>query len=165
MAAPVVEVVVEAGAWDAAMLTPLAERACAAALRAAGAPSAVWEVALLATDDAAMARLNAGFRGRDRATNVLSWPAADLRPETPGSTPRPPETDADLHLGDIALGWETCRAEAIEADRPLAQHLAHLIVHALLHLLGYDHGTDADATLMEGLERIALAELGVPDPY
>jgi probable rRNA maturation factor len=72
----------------------------------------------------------------------------------------PPE-----ELGDIALAWETCAREAAEADKPVEHHVAHLLVHGLLHLLGFDHETDPDAELMEELETRILARLGVPDPY
>lgn len=107
-------------------------------------------VTVLLTDDEAVRELNGRFRGKDYATNVLSFPA-----------PRNPEG----FLGDIALAYGVCFREAQEQGKPLAHHLQHLVAHGVLHLVGYDHETDAEAEQMEGLERVILAGLGVPDPY
>ena len=107
-------------------------------------------LALLLTDDATMADLNRRFRQQDRPTNVLSFPA----PQNP-----------ERFLGDIALAFGVCEREAREQGKPLAHHLQHLVAHGVLHLLGYDHETDAQAEEMEGLERAVLAGLGIPDPY
>jgi probable rRNA maturation factor len=161
-----VEVSVEAGAWDVLDLEPLAARAVAAALARSGLDPAAWEVSLLACDDARIAALNATFRGKARPTNVLSWPSAERGAAIAGTVPAPPAPgDGDPELGDIALAYETCAREAREAGRPLCDHVTHLVVHATLHLLGYNHETDADAALMEGREVEILASLGVPDPY
>ena len=86
---------------------------------------------------------------------------------TPGGDPLPAEPGIDglLELGDIALAYETCATEAQAAEKPLADHVTHLIVHGLLHLLGYDHENDPDALLMEGLEREILGKMGLDDPY
>jgi probable rRNA maturation factor len=102
------------------------------------------------TDDATVRELNTRFRGKDAPTNVLSFPA----PEVPAG-----------QLGDIALAFGVCAREAAEQRKPLAHHLQHLVIHGVLHLLGYDHETDPDAERMEGRERALLAGLGVPDPY
>ncbi|KQW69096.1 rRNA maturation factor [Phenylobacterium sp. Root77] len=107
-------------------------------------------VTVLLTDDESVRDLNARFRGKDYATNVLSFPA-----------PQNPEG----HLGDIALAFGVCAREATEQGKPLAHHLQHLVAHGVLHLVGYDHEIDAEAEHMEGLERVILAGLGVPDPY
>lgn len=107
-------------------------------------------VTILLTDDENVRELNARFRKKDYATNVLSFPA-----------PQNPEG----HLGDIALAFGVCTREAAEQGKPLAHHLQHLVAHGVLHLVGYDHETDAEAEQMEGLERVILAGLGVPDPY
>ena len=107
-------------------------------------------VTILLTDDESVRELNARFRQKDNATNVLSFPA-----------PQNPEG----HLGDIALAFGVCAREAVEQGKPLAHHLQHLVAHGVLHLVGYDHETDAEAEQMEGLERVILAGLGVPDPY
>jgi phosphate starvation-inducible protein PhoH and related proteins len=105
--------------------------------------------AVLFTTDAAVQELNLQWRGKDKPTNVLSFPA----PETAGT------------LGDIALAYETCAREAAEQGKSLKDHATHLLVHGLLHLLGYDHEADDDAAEMEGLEKDILAKLGLDDPY
>ena len=161
-AEPLLEVVVEDDRWAAVDLEGLADRAARAVLTYLGLPPEGFEIALLAADDARLADLNGTFRGKPVPTNVLSWPAQELRPPR---TPRPGPPGMPESLGDIALAWETCAREAAEAGRPLQAHLTHLVVHATLHLLGHDHGCDAQATVMEGLEVAILAQLGVPDPY
>ncbi|MGI1663022.1 rRNA maturation RNase YbeY [Palleronia sp. KMU-117] len=158
-----VEVLVEGGDWDAAALEALALRAVAATFGHLGIGGDL-EVAVLACDDARIAALNADFRGKPQPTNVLSWPSEDRGADEDGAVPRPPEAGEDT-LGDIAIAHETCLREAAEAARPFEDHVAHLLVHATLHLLGYDHTRPKDAELMEGLEVEILATLGVPDPY
>jgi probable rRNA maturation factor len=111
-------------------------------------------ISVLLTDDAAMRVLNARWRGLDKPTDVLSFPA-----EAPGA---PGE---QAFLGDIALGRETSHADAARLGRPMTAHLAHLAVHGFLHLLGYDHVDAEDARRMESLECEILAGLGIPDPY
>jgi probable rRNA maturation factor len=123
---------------------------------------------VLFTGDAAVAALNGRFRGKPAPTNVLSWPAFALAPPAPGAVPPPPPAgpaDAPCFLGDVALAGETVAQEAAGRGLALSAHAAHLVAHAVLHLLGYDHGTDEDAGVMEALERRALARLGVKDPY
>ena len=116
--------------------------------------SADSELSLLFTDDAHIRRLNATWRGKDRPTDVLSFPAlCDLTP------PLGPL------IGDIAFARETARAAARARGVPLEAHASHLLVHGFLHLLGYDHQDDAAAQRMENLESMALSRLGVPDPY
>ena len=107
-------------------------------------------ITVLLTDDESVRELNRQFRGKDSATNVLSFPA-------------PPNPED--HLGDVALAYGICAREAAEQGKPIAHHLTHLTVHGVLHLLGYDHIGDDEAEAMEGLERVVLAGLGVPDPY
>ncbi|PIE10341.1 MAG: rRNA maturation RNase YbeY [Rhodobacterales bacterium] len=162
-----VEIVIEAGPWDETALTALAERAMDATLTHLALDPQTWEATVMACDDARIAELNAGFRGKDKATNVLSWPSQERAPDTHGATPAPPEPDAfgDHHLGDIALAHETCTREAEAAGLTLNDHLTHLVIHALLHLLGYDHETDEDAALMEGIERSILKGMELHDPY
>jgi len=167
MTSPVhVDVIVEDDAWGDP--TPVVERAVAATLRHLGHDPAVYEVSVLACNDARIRALNAEFRGKDAATNVLSWPAVDLSPEQPGGQPEPPEPGAQDDpeaLGDIALARETCASEAAQQGKTLEDHLTHLVVHSVLHLLGYDHETDADAHLMETTETAILSGMGLADPY
>lgn len=109
-----------------------------------------WALTALLTDDAAVRELNLRFRNEDKPTNVLSFPA-------------PP--NPERFLGDVALAYGVCAREAAEQGKPLVHHLQHLVAHGVLHLLGYDHMNDDEAEAMEGLERLVLAGLGVPDPY
>lgn len=116
------------------------------------------ELAVMLTDDAGIRTLNSNWRGIDKPTNVLSFPA--LQP-TGGSGP----DDAPRMLGDIAIAYETTRQEADDEQKPFDHHLSHLAIHGFLHLVGYDHETDDDAEAMESLEQEILAQLGIPDPY
>ncbi|HBS50302.1 MAG TPA: rRNA maturation RNase YbeY [Rhodobacteraceae bacterium] len=161
------DIIIEDDRWSAVPLERLADAAGRAVLARLGLDPETCTASLLACDDARIAALNTEFRGKPAPTNVLSWPAADLAPDRPGGAPIPPAPDftGEIELGDIALAWDTCAREAAEAGKPLDDHLTHLIVHGLLHLLGYDHESDPDATLMEGLETEIRGKLGVPDPY
>ncbi len=164
--AVICDVIIEDDRWHGAGLQALAEKAIAATLARFHLPTDC-EVSVLGCDDARIAVLNAGFRGKNTPTNVLSWPAQNLPPVSDGATPPTPQPEitGELALGDIALAWETCAREASEAGKPLADHITHLVVHGTLHLLGYDHIRDADATLMERREVEILGILGVDDPY
>lgn len=144
------EVMIESGGWSEES-EKLVQRAVSAALEACGEPEA--RVCVLLTDDAAVQKLNAQFRGKDKPTNVLSFPA----PEIPG--------DPAPQLGDLALAGETCRREALEEGKTVQDHLSHLIVHGVLHLCGYDHETPEEAEEMEDFEREILRGLGISDPY
>jgi len=159
------DVVIEDDRWRAAGIGALAERAASAALAHFGLDPSEWEIALLACDDIRIAALNAGFRDADRPTNVLSWPAAERGGARAGTAPEWPDPGDGPELGDIAIAYDTCAREAAQAGRPLSDHVTHLIVHATLHLLGYDHIRDQDATLMERCEVDILGKLGVCDPY
>ena len=149
-----IDIDVEDPAWSAALSNAeaLVRAAAEAALgtRAGADATSPSDVTILLTDDASVQDLNARFRGNIEATNVLSFPAA----------PNP-----ENHLGDLALAYGVCAREAAEQGKPLADHLQHLTIHGVLHLLGYDHIGDDEAEAMEGLERVVLARLGVPDPY
>lgn len=163
-AAPGVETLVEDPRWADADLPGRAARAAAATLAHLGLDPAAWEIAVLGCDDARIAELNATFRAKPRPTNVLSWPSEDRAPARPGAAPAAPDP-ADPELGDLALAFDTCAREAAAAGKPLGDHATHLIVHGILHLLGHDHETEADAARMERLEVEILGKLGLPDPY
>jgi probable rRNA maturation factor len=114
------------------------------------------DVTVLLTNDAEITVLNKDWRGMDKATNVLSFPSDPDAPQPPGELPM---------LGDLALAYETIAAEAIVQSKTFRDHTAHLIVHGTLHLLGYDHETDADAAIMEAHELVLLKTLEIADPY
>ena len=165
---PLVDCVIEDERWAALGLEPLAVRAVQATLAGLGLPDAGFTVALMGCNDARIGKLNAAFRKKDLPTNVLSWPYDDLAAEEDGDPPDRPEpgaTDDPRSLGDIAVAFDTCAREAAEAGRRMEDHVGHLIVHGLLHCLGYDHIRDGDAALMEGCEVRILATLGISDPY
>lgn len=132
-----------------------------AALAKAG-PSYSVEISVRLVDDDEIRNLNRTYRDRDSATNVLSFALAGDDAEL---APAAPPEGAPKLLGDIVVAYETCASEAAEQKKSLADHLRHMVVHGVLHLLGYDHQTDGDATHMEALEREILSRLGVPDPY
>ena len=161
------EIVIEEDRWRALPFEGLVRTAVQATLADRGVPADQAELSVLACDDARIAALNADFRDKPTPTNVLSWPADDLATDTPGQNPAPPEPGFDglIELGDIAISYDTCAREAAAADKPMADHVTHLIVHGTLHLLGYDHIHDADAALMEGAEVKILGKLGLDDPY
>jgi probable rRNA maturation factor len=149
----ILSIEIEDAAWEAIPgLQTLAEQAVAAALQ--GREEA-GEVFLLFTSDHEIQAMNRDWRGKDKATNVLSFPAADM--------PLPQGEIAPL--GDVVLAYGTVAREAAEQGKELAHHACHLIVHGVLHLLGYDHETDQEAEEMEGEERLILARLGIADPY
>ncbi|MCW0198436.1 rRNA maturation RNase YbeY [Sphingopyxis sp.] len=157
----------EASPWpDALDWEARAAEAAAAALALtpwAGLADAapLVEVAVRLTDDAEVHALNRDFRGKDKPTNVLSFPQvqADLLDTLSNSD------DGEILLGDIVLARETCAREAAEKEISIADHATHLIVHGTLHLVGYDHMDDASAAAMEALEVKALASLGIANPY
>lgn len=155
-----VDIAVEDPSWAAIPdLQALVERAAAAALAEAGVdPGEPLELSCLFCDDDAIRALNAQWRGKDKPTNVLSFPTPEeaMGADVPG---------AEALLGDIAVAWGTVLREAEAEGRPVADHVAHLVVHGTLHLLGEDHEEDAEAESMEALETRAMARLGLPDPY
>ena len=153
--------------WATLGLHKIAQIACGATLTRLGMEPELFEVSLLGCDDAAIANLNSDFRGKPAATNVLSWPSVDRAADVSGETPKVPKADpaGGCELGDIAIAFDTCQREATKSQTPLQDHVMHLLAHATLHLLGYDHISEQDAALMEGLEVEILATLGIPDPY
>jgi len=146
-----IEIEIESDDWIAALpnAKDVVQRAATAALG-----ETKGDLVVLLTDDAAVRDLNARFRDRDRPTNVLSFPGADM--PGPGQAP---------HLGDIVLAFGVCRDEAQAQGKTLADHLTHLVIHGVLHVLGSDHEIEAEAEAMEAEERGLLARLGVADPY
>lgn len=163
-----IDLVEDAGDWsafgEAAKLEALVKDAADAVARAAPvaarlpSPGRLTEAVVALSSDAAVAILNGQYRGRKKPTNVLSFPAAAQVLSAVG--------DADpVQLGDIVLASETVLAEAADMGISPANHLRHLIVHGLLHLLGYDHIEAAEAEEMEALETHILATMGVADPY
>ena len=123
---------------------------------------AVIEIAVRLTDDAEVHQLNAQYRGKDKPTNVLSFPM--LEPDLIEALTQNSD-DGEVILGDIVLAHGVCATEAEEKGFTVEQHATHLIVHGVLHLLGYDHQGDSEAEAMESMERAALETLGIPDPY
>ncbi|HHB80585.1 MAG TPA: rRNA maturation RNase YbeY, partial [Aliiroseovarius sp.] len=123
------------------------------------------EISVLACGDARIAVLNRDFRDKPVATNVLSWPSVERGATQDGDLPEALDAADDPEIGDIAISLQTCLREAEEMNKPVEHHVLHLVVHAILHLLGYDHERDKDAALMEHTETEILASLGVPDPY
>lgn len=162
-----IDCIIEDDRWAAFGLAPLAEAAGRATLVALGMAPDDFSIALVACDDARIADLNADFRGKAAPTNVLSWPSEERAAEMPGGAPALPEGDAEdpFELGDIAIAYETIAQEAADQDKSMEDHVAHLVVHGVLHLLGYDHIDDADADLMEATEVRILATMGIADPY
>lgn len=150
--APDLDVQVQSPLWDA---QPAAETVVRDAIKAAAKRvPAAGEISIVLTNDAAMRTLNKDWRGVDKPTNVLSFPAA-----------APKAAGVPALLGDIIVAYETLAREAAEEDKPVLHHLAHLAVHGYLHLLGYDHHTDSEAEAMEAIEREILGTLSVADPY
>jgi len=147
-----VEIARHGGAWAGEVTDATLRRAARAAMTAASSlPAGTYQVTLVLTDDGEMRTLNRTWRDKDAATNVLSFPAGDLGVQD--------------FLGDVVLAYETTSKEAREQNVALRDHVSHLVVHGVLHLLGFDHIKDDAAERMEALERTALATLGIGDPY
>ena len=147
--APVIDIQRQSPLWQA---QPLAEQTVREAIAAAATLAAAdGEVSILLTDDAIIQKLNRDWRGIDRPTNVLSFPA--------------PKGASGGMLGDIVIAYETLARECDEEDCVFLHHLAHLSVHGFLHLAGYDHETDSQADEMESLESKIMTRLQLPDPY
>lgn len=143
-----IDVIIEDSGWETAL--PDAEAISSACYAAAAEfePRISGEIALLLTNDEALQALNAQFRGKNKPTNVLSFPSGE-----------------EAFLGDIAIALETCRKEAAEKNIAMRDHAAHLITHGILHLIGYDHEQDDEAEAMENREADILKSLGIADPY
>lgn len=154
---PSVALAISCPAWERAVpeIERLSLAAARLALKNSGMPDET-ELSLVLTDDREIRELNRAWRGQDKPTNVLSFPG-DRAASAPG---------APVLLGDVIVAYETaCREVEGGAAASLSDHLAHLIVHGVLHLVGHDHEEDTEAEAMERLESRLLAELGIPDPY
>ncbi len=165
---PLVETVIEDVRWQDFGLELLVTRAVLASLDHLGLPLVGLTVCVMGCDDARMAELNGDFRGKVGPTNVLSWPDEHLSSDIEGGMPAQPTAGTAAEpqsLGDIAIAFDTCMREANVAGKPPADHVTHLVVHGLLHLIGYDHERDRDAARMEAAEVAILASLGISDPY
>lgn len=133
----------------------LARKAATAALAGSGVSfSTQAGLCLMLTDDATIRQANRIWRAQDKPTNVLSFQALSSG-----------QLDQARYLGDVLLAYETIAAEALAEGKPMADHVAHLVVHGVLHLLGHDHDNERQAQAMEARERAILAELGIADPY
>ncbi|ARQ02851.1 rRNA maturation RNase YbeY [Pseudorhodoplanes sinuspersici] len=148
---PTIDVVIEADAWAAyGDAEDIVRKAIEAAAAFENKPG---EVAVMLTDDATIQQLNAQWRGMEKPTNVLAFPASDV------------SAAQDHHLGDIAIACETVAREAEAENKAFSDHLAHLAIHGYLHLIGFDHETDDEACRMESLETRILSSLAIADPY
>jgi probable rRNA maturation factor len=163
-----IAILIEAPQWLSALpkAEAVVERAARAAFAAAALPSDLAsECAILLADDERLRELNRRFRGKDRPTNVLSFPA-EPKDDDYANRPVVIAQDDQPHLwGDVAIAYGITAAEAAEQGKTLADHLSHLVVHGVLHLIGHDHEAAAEAERMESLERQILWEIGIADPY
>lgn len=154
-----VSVLMECQAWDSCLpgVERLVREVCCEVLLShmPGGATGSWEISVALADDEFVRKLNHDFRGIDKPTNILSFPAEEVSPE---------EAEGQL-LGDLALALETIRSEAAAQEKTLEHHLRHLLVHGCLHLLGFDHENEQEADTMEALEVSILATMGVPNPY
>ena len=151
-----IDIMIEAGNWrDENALEGLVRKSVEAAWSNLGLKSTASELSVVFTDDASIQTLNAEWRGKDKPTNVLSFPAFPVKA---GSQPGPV-------LGDIIIARETVEREALEEGKPLENHLVHLVVHGFFLFLGYEHETDAEAEVMEGRERAVRHAHAIRDPY
>ena len=128
-----------------------------------------YEIALLASNDKSISKLNLKYRNMGSATNILSWPEYNLKNVLPGKMPEKlPVSGHDnckISLGNLAVAYETCKSEANSIGISLENHMSHLLLHGFLHLVGFDHHNDLDAELMEGIEVKLLGGLGISNPY
>ena len=155
------EFVIEDTRWDAQNLAEIGARVGTSLSEHLIFPEDASAV-VMACSDEEIARLNKDFRGIPQPTNVLSWPSTDLVSDVTGQVP---SLAFDPELGDIAMSFETCTGEAEASGIAIADHVTHLLIHASLHLLGYDHIKERDAELMEQIEIYVLAKLGISNPY
>jgi len=162
----IADIVIEDKRWSDFGIQDLADRTFSIVFDVLNL-SKKWEISILACNDAKIIELNSTFRDKPIATNVLSWPAHNLKSDFIGKTPNKPilsDIEENL-LGDIAISFDTCEREAVESNLHFKDHTTHLLVHGCLHLLNYDHINDLDALIMEKLETQLLKIMGIADPY
>lgn len=148
-----IDISIDCESWSNIKYESIAQKAIEQAIRLANVVIREGaEVSVLLTNDNAIQILNREWRGKNKPTNVLSFPGSD-------------DLETALILGDIVVAYETTMREATEEQKSFDDHFTHLIVHGCLHLLGFDHETSEEAEEMENLERLVLAQLGVTDPY
>ncbi|MGB0570240.1 MAG: rRNA maturation RNase YbeY [Paracoccaceae bacterium] len=160
-----VDVILEDERWSTLDLAECSQRAFDAVMYHFDLTDVGFECCVMGCDDAKIAELNGDFRDKPQATNVLSWPSVEHVAREEGARPVLPDITFDPELGDIAISYDTCLREAEAGQIAPQHHVTHLIVHAVLHLLGYDHIRDQDATLMEGIEIEILGNMGIANPY
>lgn len=155
------EFVPEYSSWDVEKLNKIAEKVSEATNTKLRLPKSA-SVAVLLCNNAKIQRLNKDFRASDKATNILSWPIENLRAASSGQLPN---LAINPQLGDLAMAYEVCFSESRLGQIPFRDHLAHLLLHGTLHLLGYDHMEDTDALIMEAIEIEVLAKMCISNPY
>jgi probable rRNA maturation factor len=150
---------IEDARWNAALpnAAELISKAVSVALADIATNGRTVEVGIRLVDDGTIQALNRDWRGRDKPTNVLSFPLGDAGPVT--------DPDFPWLIGDIVMSYDTVMAEAIRDSKPLEHHVVHLAIHATLHLIGHDHEDEDEAQAMEAAEVLLLEGLGIPDPY
>ena len=155
------EFVSEYSGWDVEKLNKIAEKVSEATNTKLRLPKCA-SVAVLLCNNAKIQRLNKDFRASDKATNILSWPVENLKAASSGQLPN---LAINPQLGDLAMAYEVCFSESRLGQIPFRDHLAHLLLHGTLHLLGYDHMEDTDALVMEAIEIEVLAKMCISNPY
>ena len=155
------EFVSEYSSWDVEKLNKIAEKVSEATNTKLRLPKCA-SVAVLLCNNAKIQQLNKDFRASDKATNILSWPNENLRVASSGQLPN---LAINPQLGDLAMAYEVCFSESCVGQIPFSDHLAHLLLHGTLHLLGYDHMEDTDALVMEAIEIEVLAKMCISNPY
>ena len=160
-----IEVVLEDDRWKTLDLVGLANRGFHAVMQYFALNPKSFEIEMLACDDNRMAALNSYFCGIEQSTNVLSWPSIDRSPKKAGQFPSIMTQSGDDFIGDVAISYDTCLREAYDSKRKIEHHVSHLMVHAVLHLMGFDHKNVKDAELMETIEVEILGKMGIDSPY
>ena len=160
-----IEVVLEDNRWETLDVGDLASTGFVSVMKYFELNPETFEVEMLACDDHRISELNSDFRGIEKSTNVLSWPSVDRSPKSKGQFPPKMAPCSESFLGDIAISYDTCLREVQVSERKVEHYVSHLIVHAMLHLMGFSHENDTDAVLMETIEVEILGKMGIDSPY